>query len=285
MRARKARRASRARRSHGPTLLALLGVLAFLGSSLAAHDLFIKLDRYFLPPSAAIRAPVLNGTFSTSENAITADRIADLSLVGTQGRTGLELSSVSARNDTTFVAFQTGDPGTYTLGLSTRPREIRLSGKEFAGYLEEEGLADVQAERRREGTATDSATERYSKHVKAVFQVGDTRSEAFGTVFGYPAEIIPLDNPYRLKVGGRLRIRALARGIPAANVVVITGGRTTRGARIPPKQVRSDADGVASILPDQPGKWYVKFIKMTPSTDPGINYESVWATLTFEVRR
>jgi Domain of unknown function (DUF4198) len=256
-----------------------------LASVAAAHDLFIKLDRYFLPPGAAIRAPVLNGTFSTSENAITEDRIADLSLAGPLDRTRLELSSLSARNDTTFVAFQTGDPGTYALGFSTKPREIRLSGKDFAAYLEEEGLADVQAERRRAGNAADSVTERYSKHVKAIFQVGDTRSEAFGTVFAYPAEMVPLDNPYRLKVGGRLRIRALARGAPAANVVVISGGRTARGARIPPRQVRSDSDGVATIVPDQPGKWYVKFINMTPTTDPGIDYESLWATLTFEVRR
>jgi hypothetical protein len=267
-----------------PRLVALLLLLLFLAVPLASHDLFVKLERYRVPADTPMRAPVLNGTFSTSENAITPDRIADLSLVGPGGRSRLELAAVSARNDTTFVAFRTGGPGTYALGFSTRPRELRLSGAAFAGYLEEEGLEDVLAERRRAGTVNDSVTERYSKHVKAVFQVGEARSDDFGTVLRYPAELVALDNPYQLRVGGTLRVRCLTAGEPAANVVVIAGGRTPPGNRIPVSRTRSGAEGEAVIRLTHPGKWYVKFIKMSPRTG-GVDYESVWATLTFEVGR
>jgi len=54
---------------------ALVGAaLVVVASALYAHDLFIKLNTYFLSPGAAVRVPVLNGTFSSSQNAI--DRVS-----------------------------------------------------------------------------------------------------------------------------------------------------------------------------------------------------------------
>ena len=32
------------------------------------------------------------------------------------------------------------------------------------------------------------------------------------------------------------------------------------------------------------GLWFVQFIHMVPAEDPEVDYESNWATLTFEVR-
>ena len=31
------------------------------------------------------------------------------------------------------------------------------------------------------------------------------------------------------------------------------------------------------------GRWYVKFIHMVRASEPGLDYESKWATLTFEI--
>jgi hypothetical protein len=43
---------------------------------------------------------------------------------------------------------------------------------------------------------------------------------------------------------------------------------------------------VAEVTLDAPGggRWYVKFIHMVRVTEPGLDYESKWATLTFETR-
>jgi hypothetical protein len=71
-------------------------------------------------------------------------------------------------------------------------------------------------------------------------------------------------------------------GRPAANQYVLFGGRTARGARIAQRNMRSDADGIASVTL---GMWYVKFINTARlDGDPAADYESKWATLTFEVR-
>ena len=260
------------------------GALVALASALAAHDLFIKLDTYFLAPGAAVRVPVLNGTFTKSENAIERRRIADLSLVTPAGRSALDTGAVSAQGDTTMLALRLGGTGTYVVGLSTRPSEISLSGNQFSEYLAEEAIRDVLDARTQAGISADSAHERYAKHVKAVFQVGSARTGGFATPLGYPAEIVPVDNPYTLGPGGVLRVRGLVDGKPLAGLSVLAGGRTRRGARIRAQELRTDADGVAAVRLTARGRWYVKFVRMTPAAGGRGQYESHWATLTFEVR-
>jgi hypothetical protein len=264
-------------------LLALLLVAAF-ATTLLAHDMFLKLESYFLEPDAAVTVPLLNGTFSKSENSIARPRIADIAVLGPAGRASFDTTVVSARNDSTFFALRTGPAGTYVIGVSTRPNIIGMAGEEFHEYLTEEGLGHVIAARRQGGTAADSVRERYAKHVKAIVQVGATRTESFGTALGYPAELVPLDNPYVWKGGGSLRFRAVANGAPVPGLTVISGGRTATGARLPRRELRTDADGVVTLRPTGPGVWYLTFIHIGPSNAPDHNYESEWATITFQLR-
>ena len=270
----------RARRVAGVTA----GAALVLASALSAHDLFIKFDTYFLSPGAAVRVPVLNGTFTKSENAIERRRIADFSLVTPGGREALDTSAVSAQGDTTMLALRLRGPGTYVVALSTQPSEISLAGKDFTAYLREEAIRDVLEARARSGISADSAHERYSKHVKAVFQVGATRTDGFATPLGYAAEIVPLDNPYGLGPGGAIRVRCLVDGQPAAGLSVLAGGRTPGGARIRAQELRTDADGIAAVRLTSRGRWYAKFVRMEKLKDGPRDYESRWATLTFEVR-
>ena len=82
-------------------------------------------------------------------------------------------------------------------------------------------------------------------------------------------------------------------GKPVANQVVVAGGRPPRGGRLAERRVRTGADGIARIRITDRGQWYVKFINMVrvvsdtmarPAGAPALDYESKWATLTFEIR-
>ncbi len=253
---------------------------------LAAHDLFLRAENYFVAPQGSVRLHVLSGTFSKSENAVTTDRLRDLSIVNPSGAaTPLDTSAWTAKGDTSIFSVRVGESGTYLIGASLRPREIALNAKDFNTYLASDGLPDVLAARRKSGELEKPARERYSKHVKAVVQVGATRTRGYGAELGYPAELVPLDNPYALSPGRTLRVKAVVEGAPVANQVVISGGRTPGGARIAQRTVRTDKDGVARIRIGSRGIWYVKFIHMARSAaDTTIDYESKWATLTFAVR-
>ncbi len=66
---------------------------------------------------------------------------------------------------------------------------------------------------------------------------------------------------------------------------MIYGGELpNNGGGIEQKDTRSDAQGVASIPLSVAGVYYVKFINMVKVARDTVDYESKWATLTFEVR-
>ncbi len=250
---------------------------------LVAHDLFLKLETYFVPPEAPLRVLVLNGSFIRSEAPVAPDRLADLSMVGPIERRSLPRAAWMPSGDSTWLHLRTGAPGTYVIGASLGPRELTLSAEEFNGYLEHDGIPDILELRSSRGELTHPARERYHKHVKAIVQVGETRTDAFGTRLGYPAEIVPLANPYGLHVGDTVALRCLVEGTPAIRQLVIAGGEHD-GRQKPETRARSDDDGVVRFVLDSPGRWYIKFIHMEPTTGRGVDYESKWATLTFEVR-
>jgi hypothetical protein len=261
--------------------------LLVASGALAADDLFLIPDRFFATPNATISVWVLNGTFTKSENAVARDRLWDITLVTPDGVTHPDTSEWDDYSDTTMSVLRVrlGASGTYVLGAAVRPRELTVEAKEFDAYLASVGIPDVLNARRKNKEFDAPVRERYSKHVKAVVQVGDRRTEAYDTDFDYPAELIPLNNPYTLKPGGALRVRALVDGGPIANQLLIAGGRTPSGADIAPRFVRTDRAGIARVWVSSRGAWYVKFIHMERATaDTTIDYESKWATLTFGVR-
>ncbi len=258
-------------------------LLMISATILLAHDLFLKLDSYFVPPNRLVRVAVLNGSFSSSEGAVAPDRLLDLSIVGPSERRSIPRESWTPVGDTTWLTVQTEAPGTYVMGASLSPRQIALSAEDFNGYLKEDGIPDVLDARTRDGQLDRPARERYQKHVKAILQVGEIRTNAFATLLGYPAEIVPLTNPYRMRVGDTLAVRALVDGNAVANQLIIAGGERD-GRAMDEVRARSDAAGIARFAIAAPGKWYVKFIHMAPVRGDSVNYESKWATLTFQVR-
>jgi len=261
------------------------GLLVGLYATLAAHDLFLKLSDYLVRPHALVRVTALNGTFTTSSNSVVRSRVADLSLVGPEGRARVDTTQLSDAGTRTVIQVRTGPPGTYLLGLSIHPSEITLAGAQFNAYLKEEGLDHIVAARRRADELQKGATERYAKHVKVIFQAGDKRSDGYASVLGYPVEIVPLRNPYELGAGDTLTLRLLVNGAPAAGVAALAGGRSPTGARLRTQQLRSGADGTVALALRAPGTWYVKFISMTRVSEPKLDYVSQWATLTFAVLR
>lgn len=267
----------------GRRLAAVTVLLALVLARLAAHDLFLKLDTYFVPPDTAIRMAVLNGTFMASEAPVARDRLTDLSLMGASGRTSLPREAWVPSGDTTWLTLRTGLAGTYVVGASTAPRELSLAAADFNAYLEHDGIPDVLHERRQRGELDRPVRERYHKHVKAIFQVGQRRTEAYRAPFGYPAELVPLANPYQVGAGDTLALRCLVDGMPVPNQLVIAGGERA-GRDLPEARLRSDADGIVRVGLGSPGRWFVKFVHMERSALRGVDYESKWATLTFEVR-
>jgi hypothetical protein len=278
--------------------------LVTAAGALAAHDMFLKLPTYFLEPNADVEVALVNGTFDRSENVITRDRMSDVSIVGPGGEARHPRSSawrdsaVHHENpdsvDTSILSFRTGGAGTYVIGVSTKARALGLSAEDFNAYLEHDGVLDVLEARVKRGETDRPATERYSKHVKAIVQVGEDRTDTYGHKLDYPAEFVPLRNPYDLTEGDTLGIRFLHRGQPVSGQLVYASYEgyhahveTDAGtAHREAVGTRTDSDGVARIPLSRAGRWYARTIHMVATPDePDVDYESNWATVTFEVGR
>ena len=261
--------------------LLLISVLSALPAF--AHDLFLKTDSFFLQPNSKFTVKIMNGTFQASEGALSYARLNDVSVVSA-GKRAHPLEADFTKDETTaFLNLKTSAAGTYVVGLSTKTREIALKAAEFNEYLKEDGLPDTLEERRKTGELEKDAKERYAKHVKAILQVGKKQTDDYKTVLGYPVELVPQQNPYKLKKGDTIEILCLKDGKPLAEQVVLAG-REEKGKLSSAPELRSDANGIVKLRLEGSGKWYVKFINMMKLNDPNLNYESKWTTLTFELK-
>lgn len=263
-------------------IAAVFGVLAAT-AALGAHDLLFRLDSYFVEPGSTITVPVFNGTFVKSSNAVARNRLADLSLVGPQGRQAVDRQHWTEVEPQSTATITVGGTGTYVLGAAVQPRMISMTASEFNDYLKEDGIDQALADRTAKGKLNEPAKERYAKYVKALIQVGPTRTATFSTLLGHQAEIVPVENPFAIAVGGTLAVRALVMGKPLARYALFASGRAGE-SDIPVQRVETDAQGIARIRITHAGAWYVKFIHMEEVTDGTATHESRWATLSFAVR-
>lgn len=265
-----------------------------------AHTMFLKLESFFLEPNSNATVALLNGDFDNSENTITRNRMTDVSVVGPDGvkhpptsawRDTAMFHWDADSVDTALLDFRTGAAGTYVLGVSTAATVFTLTAQEFNDYLVHDGVTDAIEQRERAGKTNDEATERYSKHVKAVVQVGDAKSDHFEHELGYPIEFIPLQNPYDLSVGDVLEVRLLRDGQPVPNQIVYANNEFNHahdeatGGHVEAVTTRTDGYGIAKIDLSGGGRWYVRTIHMVETnSEADVDYESNWATLTFEIR-
>lgn len=270
------------------TFLFLITLLCV--GSLFAHDMFLKFTSYFLAPNAEATVMLLNGTFDKSENAIARNRMLDVSIVGPEKDVmHPDTSMWWDKDDTAFLKFKTGEAGTYVIGVSTAARPIDLSAEDFNNYLKHDGVLDVLEDRKKKGILDKPAREIYSKHVKAIYQVGDKQTGSYDHALDYPIEIVPQQNPYTLKKGDKLGFQVLRDGAPVANQIVYAShaglhGHDAEGNHMEAVTTRTDKKGMGEIELGTAGIWYIRLIHMVEHSDPEIQYESNWATLTFEVR-
>jgi uncharacterized GH25 family protein len=269
-------------------ILICVAVILVAGTAFG-HDLFLVMPDHFFPEGAPVSVALYNGTFNSSENTIDRERMLDVTVIdGANQATHPSPEQWRDQEKMTFLDFQSGPPGTYVVGVSTAPRMIELTADEFNEYLEHDGVVDVLEARSKNGTSDQPAAERYSKHVKTILQVGESATDSYGHRFGYPIEIVPMANPGDLIAGQTLEVLVLAEGEPVADQLVYASfpgfhSHDDNDSHREAASVRTDEQGVARIVLTRPGRWYVRLIRMLPSDEEGVDYESNWATLTFEV--
>ncbi len=265
-----------------------LGGLFFLMATtffFTAHELFLKTDSYFLQPNATSQLYLFNGTFDTSENEITRDRIVNAKVIGPDFLFEPTDKHYTDKDKVTYLNINTGDAGTYVAGISTVPKVLEMDAKTFNEYLGHEGLEGTIADRKAMDIMGKGAKERYSKHVKALLQVGEKTSIDFMKPLDYPIEFVPMNNPYEITLGDAVAFKLLRDGKPLANHIVhYSTSMPGQDAHDSENSTKTNENGLVTIIPTAMGKWYVATIHMEKKSGDTVDYESNWATLTFEIK-
>lgn len=232
--------------------------------------------------------------------------MSDVSFIGNEKRSQVKDAQWSEKDSVTVLNFKTGKTGTWVAGVSTDPQNIEMTAEDFNNYLEHDGVVDMLDNRRKNDKLENDAVEKYSKHVKVIFQVGDKRTNDWQTEMGYPIEFIPLSNPYDLNTGDELKVKLLRNGEPLADQLVYTGYEETGHGHSHDQdskevadhsheqteedhqhtsgtQLRTDSNGIVNIKLKADGIWYLRTINLIDSEESGLTHESNWATLTFEI--
>ncbi|NNF35030.1 MAG: DUF4198 domain-containing protein [Saprospiraceae bacterium] len=296
-------------------------LLIFAYVIFSSHDMFLKMGTYFLNPNTPSTIKLYNGTFDKSENIIARTRMQDVSLVGNGTRTRVDSNLWSEMNNITILNFNSGEAGTWVAGVSTTANSIELNAQDFNEYLDHDGVLDMLNWRKENNAMEEDAIEKYSKHVKAIFQVGDKNTEDWKTVLGYPIEFVPTSNPYHFHSGDDFSAHLLLNGQPLADQLVYVGSDTQDHGHTHDEgeghdhddghshdndeasshdhddgddghaeehqhnatQLTTDENGMVTFTPDHEGQWYLRTIYMETVEDAELTHESNWATLTFEI--
>ena len=256
--------------------------------------MFLKPAGYYLEPATEAVISLYNGTWERSDNAIDRNRMIDVSIISNSNRSRMDSTAWTEENKTTLLHFTTKGEGTYVAGVSTKARDFEMDAKAFNDYLEHDGVLDMLEWRRDNGALDKPVVEKYSKHVKTIFQVGEKRTIDWNVNLGYPIEFLPLANPYKLDVGYSMKVLLLRDGNPLPNQLVYLGtpqhhhthdhsDEDADHHHHEAQQLKTDENGIITIKPKKEGVHYLRTIHMELSDEPGLTHESNWATLSFEI--
>ena len=163
--------------------------------------------------------------------------------------------------------------GPQWIGYQSNAFPMTQDAAKFAEYLKEEGLPA-----RKTGAQVH---ERFYRCAKALLDVpgGEAPTDV---PLGFTLELVPRRNPYALKAGQTLPVSLTFRGKPIANVLVMAMSKSDPQNAV---HARTDADGRASLRIAHPGFWLIKAVHMEPAPpNAGVEWESWWASMTFELR-
>ena len=257
----------------------------FSTSFLFAHDFFLYPSNFRAKPKEKIKISIhVDDVFPGKAVKWNSARV--LRFEHRCGSPMTDLRMKAAEADSSGVLVPAVESGMNLFALDWAARLIELKPDQFSHYLASEGLDHVLRMRKEHGEENKNGRERYSRFVKTFIDAGQGNTESLNKVVGQKIELVPLDDPYSAKVGDSVRVQLLFRGKPLPNALISS---TYAGATDKPdtyaQSGRTDQQGIVNVKLTHAGPWLVRTVHMLPvENDKDADWESWWASITFEVR-
>jgi uncharacterized GH25 family protein len=150
------------------------------------------------------------------------------------------------------------------------------------------GYADgTRAEAAAANPGKTIATARYFAKYSKYYLNPAASDTSFGVPLGHPLEIIPVDNPARIRKGSTAKFRVLYNGQPLANAEIQAtyDYYDYKTANAYAQTGKTDAKGEVSFKIDQTGLWIIRASDTRRSSKPGgVDEDNINAIVVFSVR-
>jgi uncharacterized GH25 family protein len=265
-------------------LLAFHLLVVLLTVEASAHDCFLIAKPYRATPGSPVKIEIhIDDAFPGKHVPWNPERITRFHQW--HGRTLLDSVVPEPLEDSSGVLRNLQQAGLHLFVVDWAARQIEIESKAFTQYLQKEGLDHIVKLRKERKEDTKAGRERYSRYLKTFVSQGIGNEDAYRHIVGQRIELIPLENPAAKKVGDTLRVRLLYEGKPVQGAKI---SAIYSGAKVKPgsytQSYRTNKEGVALVRLTNPGIWLVRTVYMIPAERPDVDWESFWASMTFEVR-
>ena len=261
------------------TLLPVLLLALALTTSALAHDTWLIPDQFNLAPKSTVTLDMTSGMeFPKLDVGPKPERV-ESATCRLAGKT-FDITNKAATPHSLQFKAELADAGVATFWVKLPPRSIELKPEEVKEYLDEvdapEALRKQWAEMKEQRWR-----ESYSKHQKTFARVGDPTSDrSWAEPVGTFLEIVPEKDPTMLKAGDDFPVRVLKEGKPFAgfSLNAVSAGQPKGETR------KTDSDGRVTFRVGIAGRWLLRGTDIRKSKQPETDWESDFATLTFEVK-
>ncbi len=257
------------------TYLAAAILLACPAASLLAHDFWIEPSTFRPTVPSQLNVALRVGQDFRGDPVPRDDRKIDrFVLAGPAGES--VIPGLPGTDPAGFARIER--PGLAVVGYRSRRTPIELEAEKFERYLTEEGLERVARVRAERGETQKPGREVYSRCAKSLVLAGGGPTAGFDRPLGFTLELVPeklAEKP------GEFPVRLLYDGRPLEGALVIAMNRDEPEKKI---SARTRRDGRVQLHLPRAGAWLVKAVHMVPAPkDTGADWESLWASLTFEI--
>jgi uncharacterized GH25 family protein len=246
-----------------------------------AHEFWLYPNKFRFSKGETVVVNFLVGENFTGEQwDLKKHKIEKLDLLQKAAKTDLRSSVTQTEKDNLKIVLK--EEGTHMLVMESNDAFISLEGQKFNKYLEDDGLEEPLHHREKTKTLNDSSKEFYSRHSKLLLQVGQKTDDTYSKVVGLPIEIVPLTNPYDLKVGSPISFKILFNGKPLFGAKVRFWNMYNHTSIL--QNIYTQQDGTIESTISRPGSWMVSVVHMVPSKNSKAQWKSYWGSLVFGIQ-
>ncbi len=255
-------------------ILGLAILLAGMISSNAyAHYLWVNVDNYTPQSNEEFTISLGYGHHFPEDGSPEANKIERIYVISPTGEEiPLELKTEKEKGLVAPVKIKLEKPGTYLVVVEKKSGFVTKTTEGYK-YQSKKGLKGVIESYWSESSA------------KAIINVGQASNDSFQKAISERYQVIPLDDPGKLKEGDYLRVKVTLDDKPYSTWAYATYAGFSSEKDTFAYTTRTDKEGIAKIKILKPGIWLIKANDKIPYPNPDeADVYSFTSALTFEIK-